>query len=117
MQVMKIDNMKVPPDPMGLFVGHVERQSLIEKGVGGLVVSMVKFAPGAVNKMHSHTGEQILIITEGKGIVATEKEEHIATPGMVFYIPKNEMHWHGATKESAFAHFSIQTPGDTMLKQ
>lgn len=116
MKVLKIDNLKVMPDPMGLFIGKVERQPLVEKGTGGLVVSMVKFSPGAANKMHAHTGEQVLIITEGKGIVATEKEEHIVTPGMIVYIPKNEMHWHGATKDSAFAHFSIQTPGETRKK-
>ncbi len=116
MKVIKIDNLKVLPDPMGLFFGEVERQPLVEKGTGGLVVAMVRFAPGAGNKMHSHTGEQVLIITEGKGIVATEKEQHIVTPGMVVYIPKNEMHWHGATKDSGFAHYSIQTPGETTLK-
>ena len=114
MKVIKTDNLKVMPDPVGLFFGEVERQPLVEKGTGGLVVSMVKFAPGAGNKMHSHTGEQVLIITEGKGIVATEKEEHIVTPGTIVYIPKNEMHWHGATKDSSFAHYSIQTPGETM---
>ena len=116
MKVMKADNLKVMPDPLGLFFGTVERQPLVEKGTAGLVVSMVKFDPGAGNKMHSHTGEQVLIITEGRGVVATEKEEHIVTPGMLVYIPKNEMHWHGATKDSSFAHVSIQTSGETTMK-
>jgi len=116
MKVMKADNLKVLPDPLGLFFGTVERQPLVEKGTAGLVVSMVKFDPGAGNKMHSHTGEQVLIITEGRGVVATEKEEHIVTPGMLVYIPKNEMHWHGATKDSSFAHVSIQTSGETTMK-
>jgi quercetin dioxygenase-like cupin family protein len=77
---------------------------------------MVKFAPGAGNRMHAHTGEQVLVVTEGKGVVATEQEEQIITPGTIVYIPANEMHSHGATKDSAFAHLSIQTPGDTRLK-
>ena len=112
---MTTDKLQVAPDPMGLFFGKVERQSLVEKGTGGLVVALIKFAPGAGNKMHSHTGEQVLIITEGKGVVATETEQHLVTPGTVVYIPKNERHSHGATKDSTFAHFSIQTPGDTSL--
>jgi len=116
MKVLKADNVREMPDPLGLFYGKVERQPLMEKGAGGLVVSMVKFGPGGGNKMHSHTGEQVLIVTEGEGIVATEKEEHIVTPGMIVYIPKNELHRHGATKDSSFAHFSIQTPGETTLK-
>ena len=94
----------------------MERQNLVEKGTAGLVVAMVKFAPGAGNRMHAHTGEQVLVVTEGKGVVATEQEEQIITPGTIVYIPANEMHSHGATKDSAFAHLSIQTPGDTRLK-
>ena len=117
MKIMTTDKLQAAPDPTGLFFGKVERQSLVEKGTGGLVVALIKFAPGAGNKMHSHTGEQVLIITEGKGVVATDTERHIVTPGMVVYIPKNQRHSHGATKDSAFAHFSIQTPGETTIKE
>ncbi len=116
MKVMQADNLKVMPDPLGLFFGKVERQYLLGRGTAGLVVAMVKFDRGAGNRMHAHTGEQVLIVTEGEGVVATEKEEQIVTSGMIIYIPANEMHSHGATKDSAFAHLSIQTPGDTTLK-
>ncbi|HSB78992.1 MAG TPA: cupin domain-containing protein [Candidatus Methylomirabilis sp.] len=117
MKVMKTDNVQVGPDRLGLFFGKVERQSLVEKGTAGMVVAFVKFAPGAGNRMHTHTGEQVLIITEGEGIVATETERHTVRPGMVVYIPKNERHSHGATKDSSFAHFSIQTPGETRIAE
>ena len=116
MKVMRVDHLQVMPDPLGLFFGKVERQNLVAKGTAGLVVAMVKFAPGAGNRMHAHTGEQILVVTEGEGVVATEQEEQIVTAGTIVYIPANELHSHGATKESAFAHLSIQTPGDTRLK-
>jgi quercetin dioxygenase-like cupin family protein len=116
MKVMQVDNLKVMPDALGLFFGKVERQYLVEKGTAGLVVAMVKFDRGAGNRLHAHTGEQVLIVTEGKGVVATETEEQVVTPGTIVYIPANEMHSHGATKDSAFAHVSIQTPGDTKLK-
>ena len=116
MKVMRVDHLQAMPDPLGLFFGKVERQNLVEKGTAGLVVAMVKFAPGAGNRMHAHTGEQVLVVTEGKGVVATEKEEQTVTVGTIVYIPANEMHSHGATKDSAFAHLSIQTPGDTKLK-
>jgi quercetin dioxygenase-like cupin family protein len=116
MKVIQVDNLKVMPDPLGLFFGKVERQYLVEKGTAGLVVAMVKFDLGAGNRMHAHTGEQVLVITEGKGVVATETNEWIVTPGTIVYIPANEMHSHGATQDSPFAHVSIQTPGDTRLK-
>jgi len=116
MKVMWVDYLQVMPDPLGLFFGKVQRQNLLEKGTAGLVVAMVTFDPGAGNRMHAHTGEQVLVVTEGKGVVATETGDQIVTVGTIVYIPANEMHSHGATKDSAFAHLSIQTPGDTKLK-
>jgi quercetin dioxygenase-like cupin family protein len=116
MKVMRVNDLQVMPDPLGLFFGKVERQTLVAKGTAGLVVAMVKFAPGAGNRMHAHTGEQVLVVTEGTGVVATEQEEQIVTVGTIVYFPANEVHSHGATKESALAHLSIQTPGDTKLK-
>ena len=70
-------------------------------------ISMVKFEPGARNKLHTHSTGQILIVTEGKGIVATKDQQHIVTTGMVIYVSPGEEHWHGATRESSFAHLSI----------
>ena len=55
-------------------------------------VDNVKFVPGASNKLHTHTTEQILIITEGKGIVATKNQEHIVTPGMIILVSPGEEH-------------------------
>lgn len=68
---------------------------------------MVKFAPGARNKLHTHSTEQILVVTEGRGIVATKDQEHIVKPGMIAFISPGEEHWHGATNDSSFAHLSI----------
>ncbi|HTX53935.1 MAG TPA: cupin domain-containing protein [Candidatus Baltobacteraceae bacterium] len=116
MKVMQANNLQVLPDPLGLFFGTVERQTLLPRGAAGMVVAMVKFAPGAGNRKHTHTGEQVLVVTEGKGVVATEQEEQVVTAGTLIYIPANEMHSHGATKDSVFAHWSIQTPGETRLK-
>ena len=111
MKVMRVDNLQAMPDPLGLFFGKVERQNLLAKGTAGLVVAMVTFAPGAGNRMHAHTGEQILVVTEGKGVVKTATEEQIVMAGAVIYIPANEAHSHGATEDSAFAHLSVQTRG------
>jgi quercetin dioxygenase-like cupin family protein len=92
--------------------GPVYRKGLIEaKDTGGFSVLLVNFEPGARLNFHTHTYEQILYVTEGKGIVATKKEERTVTPGDVIYIAPGEIHWHGATKDSSFAHIAIQKPG------
>jgi quercetin dioxygenase-like cupin family protein len=70
-------------------------------------VAMVNFSTGARTKLHTHTQEQILYVTRGKGIVATDKEEHVVTPGTLIFIPGGERHWHGAGKDGPFSHLSI----------
>ena len=92
--------------------GEVMRKSLIDSGdTGGFGVMLVTFNPGAKLNFHTHTYEQILYVTEGKGIVATKDEEKIVTPGTVVYIEPGEAHWHGATEDSSFAHICMQKPG------
>ncbi len=106
--INQVEKLDVTEDPL-FFGGKVTTQPVLEENHKGekIQVIMVNFAPGARNKVHTHATEQILIITEGKGIVATNNEEHIVIPGMVVYISPNEEHWHGATDDSTFSHLSI----------
>ncbi len=90
----------------------VTRKALIDaKDTGGYGILLVTFEPGAGLNFHTHTYEQILYVTEGKGIVATRQEERVVTPGTVIFIPPGEVHWHGATGDSSFSHIDIQKPG------
>jgi quercetin dioxygenase-like cupin family protein len=92
--------------------GTVKRKSLIDsRDTGGFGVLLVTFSPGARLNFHTHDFEQILYVTDGKGIVATRDEEKIVTPGTAVYIGPGEIHWHGATNDSSFAHIAIQKPG------
>jgi quercetin dioxygenase-like cupin family protein len=74
-------------------------------------LNIVHFPKGVRNKFHTHDSEQILIITSGKGIVATEKEEKVVTVGDVVLFPAGEKHWHGATDDSAFSHVYVTRMG------
>jgi quercetin dioxygenase-like cupin family protein len=94
-------------DPM-VANGEIERFPLVDEATsGGFAVSIVKFAKGARLAFHTHVADQILYITEGKGILATKDKEHIVTPGMVVYIPAGEVHYHGATADSGMAHLTV----------
>ena len=108
---MKIINIAdVQPDEVtsDLFTGPVHAQNLIDSDTAkAFRFGLVKFGPGIKNRYHTHTNEQVLFVTEGKGIVATEGEEIVVTPGMLVYIPAGEKHWHGATDDSSFAHITI----------
>lgn len=116
MKIVKVDDVKKRDDSANpIFRGKVFTQDIIGTSPKELRIALVSFTPGSRNIFHSHTFDQILYVTEGKGIIATEKEEMVITPGTVVLIPANEKHWHGATKNSAFAHIAIMPPGDTKL--
>jgi quercetin dioxygenase-like cupin family protein len=95
--------------------GKVSRQMLIShKETGGPGIVMVHFSKGARLNFHIHSGDQILYITAGKGMVATRDKEYVVTPGMVVYIPAGEVHWHGATADSTCSQIAVYH-GDSRL--
>src|SRR4030042_1846005 len=77
---------------------------------------VVNFGKGVRNKFHAHDSEQILIVTSGKGIIATETEEKVITIGDIIIIPAGEKHWHGATKESEFSHIYVSRLGSKVTQ-
>jgi quercetin dioxygenase-like cupin family protein len=97
--------------------GPVQRKIVIDDKMSeGFGVVWVSFAPGAKLNYHTHPFEQILYVTEGKGIVATRTEERIVTPGSVVFIPPGEDHWHGATEDTPFVHIALYR-GRTKLSE
>ena len=79
-------------------------------------MNIVNFGKGVRNKFHSHDHEQVLIVTAGKGIIATEEREVVITPGDVVLIPANEKHWHGATGDSEFSHIYVSNPASQLTQ-
>ena len=96
------------------FGGKVTSQAI----VGGddskdFSFGIVSFVAGARNKFHTHTSDQILFVTKGKGIVASESEEVEISEGDTAFIPAGEKHWHGSTPASDFSHVALTVPGST----
>ena len=100
-----------------IFEGMVHTQPVVDESHGAqqLRLLSVTFSPGARTKLHYHTHEQVLVVTEGRGILATEHEEHHVTPGCVVYVPREERHWHGAEPEFSMTHISINGPGEMIV--
>jgi quercetin dioxygenase-like cupin family protein len=84
------------------------RQPLLPEGASeNFSSSVVNFERGATTGWHTHTSDQILVITLGNGIVANEHEElHVGVGDMVQILP-GENHWHGARADSYMAHITI----------
>jgi quercetin dioxygenase-like cupin family protein len=92
--------------------GSVTRQALVTSDMSDdFSINVVNFAPGARNKMHIHTSDQVLFVTAGTGIIATETEQEVITTGDVVHIHSGEKHWHGATPDSAFSHIALTAKG------
>jgi len=113
MKVVKTSDIEAQESTSKIFRGKVNMQGIIGESKDELRVAVVNFSPGAVNVFHSHTFNQILYVTKGTGIVATESEEVTVTTGTFIFIPAGERHWHGATKDTAFSHIAIMPPGHT----
>jgi len=78
-----------------------------------MVVSRVRFAPGAHTAWHSHALGQTLHVTEGVALVGTRDGQVIrATPGQTIYTPPGEEHWHGATPEHFMEHLAMLENAD-----
>jgi quercetin dioxygenase-like cupin family protein len=93
-----------------LFTGEVFRQLIVDPAESkSFNFSIVNFSAGSRNKFHQHTSDQILIVTEGTGVVATDQEERTVSAGDVILIPAGENHWHGAPGQTPMSHITVQT--------
>lgn len=79
-----------------------------------LPVSNVTFEPGCRNNWHiHHKGGQILLVTDGRGWYQEwGKPARELKPGDTVDIPPEVKHWHGAAKDSWFAHIAISVPAE-----
>ena len=113
MKVLKPQEIPAEDAASPLFTGGpVTRQPLVTPAMSNdFNLGIVHFSPGARNKMHTHSSDQVLFVTEGTGIIATETHQEIITVGDVVHIPAEEKHWHGATPHSAMSHIALTAKG------
>lgn len=114
---MKPENISV--FPMGekneafaqYFVGQSYLNMLSTERV---TIGNVTFEPGCRNNWHiHHKGGQILLCTAGRGYYQEWGKEALELhPGDVVNIPPEVKHWHGAAKDSWFAHLAVEVPAE-----
>jgi len=130
---MQKSNIKdLPPDgSMSMyFEGKVEIRKMITDALTkDFETFLVTFIDGARTKMHYHEMDQVLVATEGAGVVALQTdiktsddntaiikmdELHNLSEGDFVCIPAFKWHWHGAARGSRFSHLQIKKPGRTV---
>ena len=98
------------------FIGRSYLNPLTPAGVTPAFAN-VTFEPGCRNNWHIHHadkgGGQILLCVAGSGWYQEEgKPARSLNPGDVVVIPAGVRHWHGAKKDSWFAHIAVEVPGE-----
>ena len=119
MRVCKIKDL--PEQPMGTatpiagWTGVAvsrTRQEIVGDGQSeNFRCNVVNFSVGATTGWHVHDCDQILVVTAGRGIVASETEQREITVGDVVQIKAGERHWHGARADSPMSHITVTTAG------
>ena len=91
------------------FTGTSYLQNLVADPDVNVGVGVVTFEPGTRNNWHiHHDGYQILLVTAGKGWYQEEGQAaRLLKAGDVVITHDGVKHWHGATKDSWFAHIAI----------
>ena len=85
-----------------------------ELGAGTLIANMLCFPAGARSRPHTHDTDQIVIFTEGPGIVAVDGGEDVLVDvGDWVRLPANVPHMHGAPAQTPAAHISLMPNGHT----
>ncbi len=113
------------------FTGDFTMRKLPEEANSEEEIYFVEFRKGCKTRPHIHMSEQILVVTEGKGIVVfVEKmdpnesngdagistKEYEINKGDIVRIPAGLVHWHGAIKDNDFSHIAVRkkTATDTI---
>lgn len=110
MNVERIDDTQGEP-PAELaehFQGQACIQRLADPFPDGPATFAVHFQAGGRSRPHVHASGQLLHITAGRGIVASETERLVVEAGDVVATGPGEWHWHGAAPDSSMIHFTVQ---------
>jgi quercetin dioxygenase-like cupin family protein len=93
-------------EPIEGYTGSVSRsrQTIIQPGdSANYNCSVVNFSQGCTTGWHTHNCDQVLVVTSGAGMVATEHEQREINVG--------ERHWHGARADTTMGHITITLVG------
>ena len=109
MKIFKVGSRPKKKAPSDWFYGNVLQDPIIEAPEPARVRAVkVSFEPTARTAWHTHPLGQTLFVISGVGLVGLRNEApKIIKPGDSVWIPPEEEHWHGATKDSSMEHIAI----------
>jgi len=117
MVVSSFSPVKSFDDSASVFSGKVKVQLLFNSHPDDSLLTggKVTFSPKSRSAWHTHPNGQLLVVTEGQGIVQQwgEKAKKMKA-GEVVWTPAGVKHWHGGGEKTSVVHFALQeTDGKT----
>ena len=100
---------KGTPAPGEYFTGTVwVNMNITPDDDYNTLIGTVTFEPKGRTNWHTHTCGQILFVTQGIGYYQEKgKLIQVIREGDVVKIPRNVIHWHGASRNSPMVHIAI----------
>lgn len=110
MRIIKPNSGPVLDGPEETFTGKVQVTPLVQgEEPSCLTCASVAFNPSARSAWHTHPKGQLLIVTEGSGLIQEwGKPIRKIQKGDVIWTPPGVKHWHGAASQTAMTHTAIQ---------
>ena len=116
MKVIHVDDVEKAENASSLFTAPVTLQHASTEQESEYNIAYVNFPEGVANKFHTHNHDQVLIVTEGKGFVASQTESFEIAVGDIAIIKAGEIHKHGALPGHTMTHISVTAPGTTITQ-
>jgi 4-carboxymuconolactone decarboxylase len=109
-KVFKPETQSPPQAGADHFTGTVHNLHLLQAEEPSLLAcGHVKFDPSSRTAWHKHPRGQLLVVTEGSGLIqAWGAPAKKIEKGDVVWTPPGVKHWHGATPDSSLTHIAIQ---------
>ena len=118
MKLYRPSDIAKAPVSSPLFVGEVLLQDTpMPDGANDYTLRVVTYTAGARNVPHRHTSDQLIIVTEGTGLVGAGDEVIAVAPGEIVVIPAAQYHWHGAGAEGDVTQVSVTARTSTTEAQ
>jgi quercetin dioxygenase-like cupin family protein len=110
MKIIKPESQLTSPAPAEYFTGSVHLTPLVKgEEPSCLSCACVSFDPGARSAWHTHPRGQLLIVTEGSGLIQEWGQPvRRIQKGDVIWTPPEIKHWHGAAPSTSMTHTAIQ---------
>ena len=114
MKIIKPGSEPSNDGPLEYFTGVVRVTPLVHgEEPSCLTCASVGFQPGARSAWHTHPKGQLLMVTDGAGLIQEwGKPVRRIVKGDVIWTPPDVKHWHGASPDSAMTHTACQEMKD-----